>query len=79
MYNEKVYLLLSLTITDSSGRSNLYWKTIEITDKVVEKGDHINMDFLHYLAVSFNSAALFSWWKTVYINATTTYYMLAMM
>ena len=39
VYNEKGIFVVSLTITDSSGRSNLYRKTIEITDKVVEKGD----------------------------------------
>ena len=37
VYNEKGIFVVSLTITDSSGRSNLYRKTIEITDKVIEK------------------------------------------
>lgn len=71
VYNEKGIFVVSLTITDSSGRSNLYRKTIEITDKVVEKGDLTLLwtSSTHLAKLVSNSAALSPDEKTVYINS----------
>ena len=80
VYNEKGIFVVSLTITDSSGRSNLYRKTIEITDKVVEKGDLTLLwtSSTHLAKLVSNSAALSPDEKRFTSIVMTTYYIVMM-
>lgn len=70
-YDEKGIFIVSLTVTDGSGRTNIYRKTIEITDKIVEKGDLTLLwtSSTHLAKLVSNSAALSPDGKTVYINS----------
>lgn len=71
IYQEKGVFIVTLTVTDGKGKSNVYRKTFEINEKLEEKGDlslvwasSTNLNKL----VS-NSAALSPDEKTVYINS----------
>lgn len=70
-YTEKGIFVVSLTVTDGKGKSNLYRKTIEITDKVIEKGDLslIWASSTHFAKFVSNSAALSPDESTVYLNS----------
>lgn len=71
IYTEKGVFVVSLTVTDSKGKSNTYRKTIEITDKVIEKGDLslVWTSSTHFAKFVSNSAALSPDGSVVYINS----------